>query len=62
MSSPADMRPLQYGVTCAHGPVHLCDAEDDPHWGTRQQAQWTITALRAQHPDVEYRIITRSTP
>lgn len=62
MTSPADMPRIQWGVTCRHGQVHLFDTDDDPHWGTAQQAMWTINALRALHPDTDYFMTSRRKP
>lgn len=63
MTSPALMGRLEYGVTSHHGPALITDDPDtDPHWGTRQQAVWTLYDLRALYPDTEYRITTRKAP
>ena len=60
MTSPALMGRLEYGVTSRHGPALITDDPDTaPHWGTRQQAVWTLYDLRALYPHVDYRLTTR---
>lgn len=62
MTSPANIRPLQFGVTSPYGAVDFNHDTDTPQWGTRQQAVWALNALQALYPDVPYRLTKRSTP